>query len=94
MAPRKSKTKETKAGKISPKDIRSHINKKLGNEVAHSLVDENPSDVVDWIPTGALWLDGIIARGMMAGIPVGKISSIAGLEGCLTRDTKIKVIIE
>jgi RecA/RadA recombinase len=81
MAPRKKAEKKTPAGKISISDIRSHINKKIGNDVVHSLAEENPSDVKEWIPTGALWLDGIICRGKMAGIPVGKVSSIAGLEG-------------
>lgn len=90
----KRKEPETKAGRVSARDVISHINKKVGHEVAHSLKDENPSDVVGWIPTGATWLDGIIARGMWAGIPIGKISSIAGLESCVTKDTKIKVILE
>ena len=75
------KKKETKAGKLSIDQMRSLINKKAGMEVAHDLNDEsNPTNVTDWIPTGSRWLDGIICRGKLAGIPVGKITEIAGLE--------------
>jgi len=61
-------------------DMRSLINKKAGQQVAHNLNKENPTEVKDWIPTGSRWLDSIICRGQLAGIPVGKISEIAGLE--------------
>jgi len=36
--------------------------------------------VTQWIPTGSRWLDSITCRGKLAGIPVGKITEIAGLE--------------
>jgi len=48
--------------------------------VAHDLNEENPTVVTQWIPTGSRWLDSIICRGHYAGIPVGKVSEIAGLE--------------
>ena len=73
-------TKE-KAGKVSMNDLRKLINKKAGDNVAFSLRESNPSEVTDWIPTGSRWLDSIINRGKIAGIPVGKIVEIAGLEG-------------
>lgn len=38
------------------------------------------TDVKDWIPTGSRWLDSIICKGKLAGIPVGKVVEIAGLE--------------
>ena len=41
---------------------------------------DNPTEVKEWIPTGSRWLDGIICRGKLSGIPVGKIVEIAGLE--------------
>ena len=41
---------------------------------------ENPADIKDWISTGSRWLDSIICRGQLAGIPVGRVSEIAGLE--------------
>jgi len=72
--------KKTKAGKLSIADMRKLINKKAGVEVAHDLRKDNPTRVTDWIPTGSRWLDSIICRGQLAGIPVGKIVEIAGLE--------------
>ncbi len=71
---------KTKAGKLSIDQMRQLINKKAGMNVAHSLKDENPTEVKDWIPTGSRWLDSIVCRGKLAGIPVGKVVEIAGLE--------------
>ena len=45
------------------------------------MTKENPTQVKDWIPTGSRWLDSVICRGQLAGVPVGKIVEIAGLEG-------------
>tara|TARA_Y100000310_G_scaffold345646_1_gene467676 strand:+ start:3090 stop:4214 length:1125 start_codon:yes stop_codon:yes gene_type:complete len=73
------KTK-AKAGNLSVHEMRNLINKKAGMPVAHDLTSENPSEVTDWIPTGSTWLNGIICRGKMAGIPVGRITEIAGME--------------
>ena len=67
-------------GKLSFDEIRKIVNKKAGHEVAHSLMGENPTEVKEWIPTGSRWLDSIICKGKLAGIPVGKIVEIAGLE--------------
>lgn len=61
-------------------EMRKLINKKAGMNVAHDLNEENPTVVTQWIPTGSRWLDSIICRGHYAGIPVGKVSEIAGLE--------------
>ena len=74
---RKSKNK---AGKLSMSDMRSLINKKAGMSVAHDLTNNNPTEVKDWIPTGSRWLDSIVCRGKLTGIPVGKVVEIAGLE--------------
>ena len=71
---------KNKAGKLSMSDMRSLINKKAGMSVAHDLTNNNPTEVKDWIPTGSRWLDSIICRGKLTGIPVGKIVEIAGLE--------------
>jgi len=70
----------SKAGRISLGEMRQIINRKAGHEVAHSLSEENPTEVKEWIPTGSRWLDSIICKGQYAGIPVGKITEIAGLE--------------
>ena len=75
--PKKTKTS---AGKISLADMRNAINKRAGMNVAHDLNDENPTEVTQWIPTGSRWLDSIVCKGKYAGIPVGKVSEIAGLE--------------
>lgn len=72
--------KSTSAGKLSMEEMRKLINKKAGMNVAHDLNEENPTVVTQWIPTGSRWLDSIICRGHYAGIPVGKVSEIAGLE--------------
>lgn len=74
------KNTKSKPGKLGVKGIATVLNKKMGMTVAHTMSDQNPSQVVDWIPTGCTWLDGIICRGQMAGIPVGRITEIAGLE--------------
>jgi recombination protein RecA len=72
--------KSISTGKLSMSDMRKLINKKAGMNVAHNLKEENPTEVTQWIPTGSRWLDAIICRGKLAGIPVGKIIEIAGLE--------------
>ena len=69
------------AGKLSFSEMQKMINKKAGMNVAHNLTEENPTQVTQWIPTGSRWLDSIICRGKLAGIPVGKITEIAGLTG-------------
>ncbi len=68
---------KTKVGKLSMADMRSLINRKAGHTVAHNLNEENPTEVKEWIPTGSRWLDSIISRGRLAGIPGGKITDIA-----------------
>ena len=70
---------QMKTGKIDLKAMKRRINKSVGLEVAHDLNEDNPTEVKQWIPTGSRWLDSIICRGKLAGIPVGKIIEIAGL---------------
>jgi recombination protein RecA len=74
------KVTKLKKGALDISAIKGIINKKAGREVAHSLLDNNPTEVNEWIPTGSRWLDSIICKGKLAGIPVGKVSEIAGLE--------------
>lgn len=73
--------RKSSPGKLTLSEIKKTINKKAGMDVAHNLKDENPTEVKEWIPTGSRWLDSIISRGHLAGIPVGKITEIAGLTG-------------
>lgn len=77
----KKKENNTGAGKVSIADMRAMINKKSGREVAFDLQEDNPTEVTEWIPTGSRWLDSIICRGKLAGIPVGKLTELAGMEG-------------
>ena len=74
-----AKIKEVKAGKVDVAGLRKALNSTLKGAV-YDLREENPTDVKEWIPTGATWLDGIIAKGRMGGIPVGKIIEIAGIQ--------------
>ena len=71
---------KTKAGRVSMDDLRAMINKKAGRDVAHDLREDNPTEVKEWIPTGSRWLDSIICKGKLGGIPVGKVTELAGLE--------------
>jgi len=68
------------SGRLSIADMKKLVNKSAGANVAFSLKDENPTEVNEFIPTGSKWLDGIVRRGKWGGIPVSKISEIAGLE--------------
>ena len=72
--------KNATTGKLSMAAMQKLINKKAGMNVAHNLKEENPTEVIQWIPTGSRWLDSIVCRGKLAGIPVGKVVEIAGLE--------------
>lgn len=73
-----TKTKADGPGKIDLSAMRRLIDKKAGHKVSFDLRDDNPSDVNYWISTGSTWLDAIICRGKMAGIPGGRITEIAG----------------
>jgi recombination protein RecA len=66
-------------GKINTSELAKKINKKLGIEAAHDLKVDDPVSIRDWIPTGSRWLDCTIAPGKVAGIPVGRITELAGL---------------
>lgn len=67
---------------------------KIG-KVAYFLTDEDdPSKVTDWVSTGSTELDLAISNRPHGGLPVGRICTLTGLEGCVTEDTKIEVIIE
>jgi len=67
-------------GRVSVADLMKMVNKKAGQDVAHDLTVDSPTEVKQWIPTSSHWLHCIIAKVNVAGIPVGKISEIAGLE--------------
>lgn len=68
-------------------DLRKALNKGSLTTV-HDLTKSNPADVKKWISTGSTWLDMAIASpsslrasgAKKGGIPVGKITELAGLE--------------
>jgi RecA/RadA recombinase len=93
MAARIKEKQEVKVGKVDVAELRKSLNSKLKGAV-FDLNKENPTDVKEWISTGSTWLDAIVAKGKMGGIPVGKIVELAGLQACVTEDTEIEVIIE
>lgn len=72
--------KKDKPNAVSVEARRKMLNKLAGSSISFNLKEENPTDVTYWISTGSTWLDAIIARGQMAGIPGGKITEIAGLQ--------------
>jgi len=69
------------SGKINVKDLSSLLSKSHKGFKGYNLNENNPTDVKDWIPTGSRWLDASICKGRLAGIPVGKITEIAGESG-------------
>lgn len=70
--------KDTKAGNLDVSALRSLLKSNMKGGV-YDLSKENPTDVEYWIPTGSTWLDAIIKKGEMAGIPGGKSIELAGL---------------
>ena len=79
MAARIKEKQEVKVGKVDVAELRKSLNSKLKGAV-FDLNKENPTDVKEWISTGSTWLDAIVAKGKMGGIPVGKIVELAGLQ--------------
>lgn len=81
----------SKEDKVEQKENRFEVMRKLlgkkGKSV-YNLKEHNPADVKRWISTGSRWLDSIIASKKnleyhnmeRGGIPVGRITEIAGLE--------------
>ena len=74
-----AKLKEVKTGKVDVDSLRKALGAKLKGSV-YDLREENPTDVKEWISTGSTWLDAIVVKGKLAGIPVGKVIEIAGVQ--------------
>jgi hypothetical protein len=77
--------------------IASSLNKlhKGDGQVAFFLDgrEETPTDVTDFISTGATMLDVAISNRKYGGIGVGRITELSGLEGCVTEDTLVDIEI-
>ena len=70
------------------------LNKDSG-KVAYFLDEQDdPSTISDWVSTGSTMLDLAISNRPHGGLPVGRISCLTGLEGCVTEDTKVEIIID
>lgn len=71
----------------------AHLNKKFDQEVAFSLEETFPGIIPGWLSTGSTILDMIISNKPDAagGIPVRRITSIAGDSGCVTEDTLVEI---
>ena len=63
--------------------IANEINKTFKHQQTAFFLNDgsNPTDVIDWISTGSTMLDLAIANKPNAGVPVGKITELNGLEG-------------
>ena len=63
--------------------IASELNKTFKHQKVAYFLDEdsNPTDITDYISTGSTILDLAIANKPNAGVPVGKITELNGLEG-------------
>ena len=81
MARPKKEKDENNDKAPSIQELRDRINKKAGMTVAYDLTKENPTDVKEWISTGSRWLDSIICKGQMGGVPKSKIIELSGLSG-------------
>lgn len=87
---------------VAVKDELAHaladtLNKKFkGTKVAYFLDGSNatPTDIKEFVSTGSSTLDLAISNRPNGGIAVGRIAEINGLEGCVTDDTEIEIIIE
>ena len=99
-----AKNKSTKNATIESKQDRDELvseladvlnkDSKEGKKVYFLDDQEDPSTISDWISTGSSLLDLAISNRPNGGLPVGRMIEFNGLEGCVTEDTKIKVIIE
>ena len=60
-------------------DLIKSLNKEHGSKIAYNLsVDESPTNIKQWIPTGSRQLDYLVANRRDGGIPEGRIIEIFG----------------
>lgn len=75
------KKKKEKPKALSSAEIKDLINKKTGSKNAYNLMEENPTEVVGFIPSGNRLLDSNTVEGKLAGLPEGRISMLAADSG-------------
>jgi recombination protein RecA len=89
MAKKETSSKHVDVGNKVGRDdlaelLAGELNKanKDGGKVAYFLDEkEDPSTVTDWISTGSTTLDLAISNRPYGGLPVGRITTLTGLEG-------------
>ena len=99
---KKSSSKHVESGAVIERDdlallIQKELNKlnKDGTKAVYFLdEDDNPAQVTEWISTGSTLLDLAISNRPHGGLPVSRMVELSGLEGCVTEDTIIEVIID
>lgn len=94
--PKKSKHSEFDAS-VDRDELAVILSKELNKsgKISYFLdEDDNPSQVTEWVSTGSSLLDLAISNRSHGGLPVGRMVELSGLEGCVTEDTIIEVIVE
>jgi len=84
MAKKKVEVEDTGRDKLAD-EIAAMLNKanKDGGNIAFVLGDDNPDDpskIIDWVPSGNDQLDLVMCNRPDAGFPVGRITEVTGLE--------------
>ncbi len=60
-------------------DLIKSLNKEHGSKIAYNLsIDQSPTNIKRWIPTGSIQLDYLVANRRGGGIPEGRIIEIFG----------------
>ena len=60
-------------------DLIKSLNKEHGSKIAYNLsIDQSPTNIKRWIPTGSIQLDYLVANRSNGGIPEGRIIEIFG----------------
>lgn len=82
--PEKKKGKDTEVESVRDEmaeALAESLNKNSDGKVAFFLdAEDDPSQIIDWVPTGNDMVDLSIANRPNAGLPVGRIIEITGLE--------------
>jgi len=75
-----------------PKSEFDNIDKLIASEF-DELIDLSKVDtkIKTWLDTGVYALNYACSKNLFGGIPVSRITSVDGLSGCISRDTKIRV---
>lgn len=92
----KKKIEETKSEQIDTlaSDVLAIINRKFKDFPNAVGFLSNANLITHWCPTGCDILDLAISNRPNGGLGYGTVVEMSGLEGCVTDDTIIEVIVE